>query len=75
MKLAVSHDDHGNIVTMFNPDDLHGVQMTLQYVPAQGERHCVLDLPKEFETQRFEDLPRLLRVNTSGGAPRFERRA
>lgn len=75
MKLAVSHDDHGNIVTLFNPDDLRGVQMTLQYVPAKGEKHYVLDLPKEFEAQPFEDLPRLLRINTGGAIPRFERRA
>jgi hypothetical protein len=75
MKLAVSHDDNGDIVTLFNPDELHGDRGSLRYVPAKGEKHHVLDVPKEFETRPFQDLPKLLRVNTSGGQPRLERKA
>jgi hypothetical protein len=43
-------------------------------VPAKGEKHYVLDLPKEFEGKPFEELPNLLRVNASGAHPQFERK-
>jgi hypothetical protein len=74
MKLAVSHDDHGNIVTLFDPEKLHNDKGTLTYVPAKGEKHYVLDVPKEFEGRPFEELPKLLHVNTSGGHPQLQRK-
>jgi hypothetical protein len=75
MKLAVSHDERGEIVTLFDPNQLHGAAGSLTYVPAKGENHHVLEVPKEFEGRPFQELPALLRVNTSGGKPRFERKA
>jgi hypothetical protein len=72
MKLAVSHDDQGNIVTLFDPEKLHSEKGFLAYVPAKGEKHYVLDVPREFESKPFEELPKLLRVNASGAHPRFE---
>lgn len=74
MKLAVSHDAQGNITTLFNPETLHNDKGFLTYVPAKGEKHYVLDLPKEFEGKPFEELPNLLRVNASGAHPQFERK-
>jgi len=75
MKLAVSHDEHGNITTLFDPEKLQSDKGTLKYVPAKGEKHHVLDVPKEFEGKPFEELPQLLRVNASGAHPRFERKS
>jgi hypothetical protein len=72
MKLAVSYDDLGNIVTLFDPEKLRSDEGSLRYVPAPGEKHHVLEVPKEFEGRPFEDLPSLLRVNASGEHPRFE---
>jgi hypothetical protein len=74
MKLAVSHDAQGNITTMFDPEKLRGDKVTMQYVPAKGEQHHILDVPKEFEGRTFEDLPKLLRVGTGGGQPRLEKK-
>lgn len=74
MKLAVSYDAQGKILTMFDPEKLRSEKVTLRYVPAQGERHQIIELPKEFEKEPFLDLPKLLRVNTAGATPRFERR-
>ena len=75
MKLAVSHDEQGKIITLFDPEKLHGDKVSLRYVPAKGEKHDVLDVPKEFEGKPFEELPTLLRVNASGAHPRLERKA
>jgi hypothetical protein len=74
MKLAVSHDDHGNIITMFDPEKLKGEHGSLTYVPAKGEKHHVLDVPKEFEGKKLEELPKLLHVKTSGSHPELIRK-
>jgi hypothetical protein len=72
MELAVSHDEQGNIITLFDPEKIHSDRGTLKYVPAEGEKHYVLEVPKEFEDAPFTDLPELLRVNASGAQPRLE---
>jgi hypothetical protein len=74
MKLGISFDKHGNIVTLFNTETLKSSKGTLQYVPAKGENHHVIDLPQEFEGEAFENLPAILRVNASGSHPRLERK-
>ena len=74
MQLAVSYDKSGNITTMFDPQVLHGQGMTAEYVPAAGENHRLLDLPKQFEGKPVTELGPMLRVNTSG-APKLEARA
>jgi hypothetical protein len=73
MKLAVSYDTDGTILTMFDPDKLRGENLTLQYVPAKGEKHEILDVPKDLEGKAFTELPKVARVNTKGGAARLER--
>ena len=75
MKLAVSYDSQGNIVTLFDPEKLHSKDASLTYVPAPGENHHVLEVPEELADRPFEDLPHVLRVNTSGAHPRFEPKA
>ena len=75
MKLAVSHDEQGKITALFDPEKLHGDKVSLKYVPARGENHHVLDVPKEFEGKPFEELPTLLRVNAKGSQPRLEAKA
>jgi hypothetical protein len=75
MKLAVSHDDHGNIVTLFDPEKLHGDKQSLKYVPAKGEKHHVLEVPKELADRKIEELPNLLRVDTKGTHPQLVRKA
>jgi hypothetical protein len=75
VKLAVSYDAHGKIVTLFDPESMHSDKGTLKYVPAKGEKHHVLEVPKEFESRPFRELPSLLRVNVKGAHPRLEPKA
>ena len=75
MKVAVSYAEDGTILTMFEPEKLQGNNGFLTYVPANGERHHVIDVPKEYERTPFMDLPQLLRVNARGGRPTLEPRA
>jgi hypothetical protein len=72
VKLAVSYDELGNIITLFDPEKLRSDEGSLRYVPAQGENHHILEVPEQFEGRPFEDLPNLLRVDVSGEHPRFE---
>jgi hypothetical protein len=72
MKLAVSYDAQGNIITLFDPEKLHSDKGSLRYVPAKGEKHHLLEVPKQFEGKPFGELPKLLRVNASGAHPHFE---
>lgn len=74
MKLAVSFDSHGQITTLFDPEKIQNTQGHLTYVPQPGENHHVIDLPKQFEHEPFENLPHVLKVNASGGSPKFERK-
>lgn len=74
MKLAVSYDAEGKILTLFDPEKMRGDKGSFTYVPAKGERHHLLDVPKELEGKPITELPQALRVNASGAHPRFERR-
>jgi hypothetical protein len=74
MKLAVSYDAEGNITTLFDPEKLKGEKGSLSYVPAPGERHHHLELPKEFEAKPLMELPHLVRVNMQGVHPKLERK-
>jgi hypothetical protein len=71
MKLAVSYDAEGNILTLFDPEALRTDAGLFSYVPAPGEQHRVLDLPKELEGTPFRELPEMLRVNAWGQLPRL----
>jgi hypothetical protein len=73
MKLAVSYDSDGKILTMFDPAKLRGENFTLQYVPAKGEKHEMLDLPKDLEGKPITELHNLIRVNAKGGTAKLER--
>ncbi len=72
MKLAVSYDEQGDIVTLFDPEKL---QRGVKYVPDEDEKHVILEVPKELEGRPFRDLAALLRVNASGPHPRLELKA
>jgi len=71
MKLAVSYDDAGNITTLFDPEKLRSDKGTLRYVPAPGENHEVLDLPKQHADTPFDELPNVLRVEANGSEARL----
>lgn len=73
MKLAVSYDKDGTILTMFDPDKLHGPDFTVKYIPSKGEKHEVFDVPKDLQAVPFNELHKLVRVNPNGGTPRLER--
>lgn len=75
MKLAISHDSHGNIVTMFDPAKLVGSDFRFEYVPGKDESHHVIDVPQEFAKLRFEEIPHALRVDSSGAKPKLTRKA
>ena len=72
MKVAVSYDKNGEILTLFDPAKLTSKKGTLTYVPGKGERHEIIDLPKEFEKKAFTELPNLLRVAIKSGKANFE---
>jgi len=74
MNVAVSYDEEGNILTLFDPEALSTDAGFFTYVPAPGEEHRVLDLPAELEATPILELPNLLRVNRWGQLPRLERR-
>ena len=71
MRLAVSYDDQGNILTLFDPKALQSDQGWLKYVPADQENHDILDVPAEHEAKTFAELADALRVEAERGAPRF----
>jgi hypothetical protein len=75
MKLAVSYDTAGNITTLFDPAKMKSEKGTLTYVPAPGEKHQHLDLPKEFEGKAVTELPALLRVREHGSHASLERKS
>jgi hypothetical protein len=72
MKLAVSYDAGGQILTLFDPAKMHGDKGSLSYVPAKGEKHQVIEVPKEFEGRPVMELAKSLRVNASGAHPKLE---
>ncbi|MFL6210610.1 MAG: hypothetical protein ACJ74W_17285 [Pyrinomonadaceae bacterium] len=72
MKLAVSYDKDGTILTLFDPEKMRSKKGFLTYVPAEGERHQIIDVPKEFERKPFTELPNLLRVNAKGSKVKLE---
>ena len=74
MKLAVSYDDEGRIRTLFDPEKMRGQNGSFTYVPAKGEKHVQLELPKEMEHMPILELAHSLRVNAKGGHPKFEAR-
>ncbi|HTR47507.1 MAG TPA: hypothetical protein VMM16_09000 [Verrucomicrobiae bacterium] len=72
MKIAVSYDEAGNILTLFDPEAMRTEAGFFTYTPSPGESHRVFDIPSEFDAARLLDLPRLLRVDTTGPQPRLE---
>ncbi|HXX18928.1 MAG TPA: hypothetical protein VEJ46_05965 [Candidatus Acidoferrum sp.] len=75
MNVAVSYDEEGNILTLFDPEALSTDAGFFTYIPAIGEQHCLFDLPGGLEGTPFTELPYLLHVNISGQRPRLERKA
>jgi hypothetical protein len=74
MKLAVSYDTEGKILTLFDPEKLRGEKGSFTYVPAKGEKHHLMDVPKELESTPITELPKSLRVNAGGAHPKLEHR-
>ena len=68
MKVAVTYDKDGSILTLFDPEKMTNKKGSLTYVPAKGETHEIIDVPKEFERKAFTELPNLLRVSAKKGA-------
>ena len=68
MRVAVSYDKNGKILTLFDPDKMSSKKGSFTYVPAKGERHEIIEVPKEFARKPFTELPNLLRVNAKKGA-------
>ena len=71
MKLAVSFDGHGHITTLFDPARIQNAQGTLEYVPQPGENHQIIDLPSQFHAEPFENLPHVLKIDSSAATPKF----
>jgi hypothetical protein len=73
MKLAISYDANGTILTMFDPEKLRGPHFSVQYVPSKGEKHEIFEVPKDLASVPFTELHKLARVNAKGGTPKLER--
>jgi hypothetical protein len=69
MQLAVSYDNSGRIMLMFDPAALKNDKGTFGYKPAQGENHRVFDVPQELQGRSLEELSAMLRVDTTGSTP------
>jgi hypothetical protein len=74
MQLAVSYDDSGRIMLMFDPATLKNDKGAFGYKPAQGENHRVFDVPRELQGKRLEELSDMLRVDTTGATPTLKTR-
>jgi len=72
MKLAVSYNARGEILTMFDPEAAKSDFGLLQYRPAPREKHVILDVPKKFEGRSVDELSKLLRVSVSGKKAKLE---
>jgi hypothetical protein len=75
MKLAVSFDNEGKIIGMFDPESGRGDFGTLRYRPTEDENHYILEVPGDLTAKPIGELSELLRVNTSGASPRLELRS
>jgi hypothetical protein len=74
MKLAVSYNARGEILTMFDPQAAKSDFGLLQYRPAPREKHAILDVPKNFEGRSVDELSKLLRVNVRAKKAKLEPR-
>jgi hypothetical protein len=74
MRLGVSYDEEGNITALFDTAQLRSDRVTLAYVPADGEKHHILELPEKLEGTPIERLAEGLRVNLSARHPALETR-
>jgi hypothetical protein len=72
MKLAVSYNARGEILTMFDPEAAKTDVGSLQYRPAPREKHVILEVPKNLEGKSVEELSKLLRVSVSGKKAKLE---
>jgi len=72
MKIHVVHDAAGRILSLFDPAAQGDKRGSLKYNPSPGEHVVELELPKEHTETSFLDLPRILRVHTSGAKPVLE---
>jgi hypothetical protein len=71
MRVAVSFDQDGDVLLLFDPDKVGNADMTISYVPGEGEHHHVFELPKELEQRKFTELHKMLRVKV-GEHPTLE---
>lgn len=71
MRVAVSFDENGNIVTMFDPDKLSGETTFAAYNPAEGENHHIFEVPSGVT---YSEIPQAFRVTSESGQPKLERR-
>lgn len=74
MKLAISYDANGEILTMFDPEKLVTAKFSTRYVPAPGERHEIVELPKEFEKEPLPTLSSILRVHVDASGAKLQRK-
>ena len=72
MKISVSYDAKGKILTMFDPDKLAGDKGVLTYVPAKGEVVHTIEVPHALASKDLSEIHKALRVTKIGAAPTFE---
>jgi hypothetical protein len=74
MKIGVSHDTDGRILTLFRIRESGG-NWSVKYVPRAGERHLEFDVPEAYEKEPLHELAKHFVVDTRGDAPKLVRKA
>ncbi len=74
MKRAVSYDESGRLLVLFDPEPKPGSKFRMKYQPKPGERHEHLEIPPDLEGKSNRELFDLLVVDVSGEKVRLRRR-
>jgi hypothetical protein len=69
MKRAVSFDEKGRILVLFDPETKPDAKVRMKYVPKPGERHHHLEVPAGLEGKSNRELFDLLAVDVSNEKP------
>jgi hypothetical protein len=71
MKIGVSHDSDGKILTIVLIPESSGGNWAAKYVPHPGERHLELDVPTAYKNEALHELAKRFVVDTRGDAPKL----
>ncbi len=71
MKIGVSHDTEGRILTLVHIPESGGGCWGAKYVPGAGESHLELEVPAAYDKESLHELAKKFLVDTRGDAPKL----